>query len=419
LGELLVYWKLQEKKMLAALKQAMSCAAAALSARPAKEITLFHHNDTDGLCSGAILLRAFTRAGYHVQRICLEKPYPGVLEKVFRDESRVLVFADFAGRIAPHLADLNRNRNLVLVLDHHATAPIQTPEPHGVYNLDPELYGLKGDRDISASVTCYLFASLLDGTNQDLAGLAVLGAVGDRFFEHGRLVGINGQVVKEAVDSGLLQVAADENEERYLLATHGGAPCRELSVYLDTLGAVGYYRGGPDLGLKVCLEGRSEAADRAHEELSRLRTEHFRREADTLEREGIRRSGHIQWFDLKNRFDPMGVKMVGIFCDHLKGRPFIRQDQYIAGFQALPAIVPGIGDIGGGEVKVSMRVPEPLAEKIRAGKAIGLSDLLPPATETLGGFSDACHSLSAATTISAGLEEQLIAAMEEILATRT
>jgi hypothetical protein len=182
---------------------------------------------------------------------------------------------------------------------------------------------------------------------------------------------------------------------------------------------VGYYRGGPDLGLKVCLEGRSESSDREHEQLNRLRTEHFRREADVLEREGIRRSDHIQWFDLKDRFDPMGVKMVGIFCDHLKARPFIRQDQYIAGFQALPAIVPGIGDIGGGQVKVSMRVPELLSEKIRAGEAVGLYDLLPPATEALGGFSDACHSLSAATTISEGLEEDLIAAMEKILTART
>ena len=405
--------------MLAALKEAMSCAADALSARSAGEITLFHHNDTDGLCSGAILLRALTRAGYHVKRICLEKPYPGVLEKVFRAEGRVFVFADFAGRIAPHLAALNRNRNLVLVLDHHAAAPIEAPELHGVYNLDPELYGLKGDRDISASVTCYLFARMLDGANEDLAGLAVLGAVGDRFFERGRLVGINRRVVEEAVAAGLLKVVANANEECYLLTTHDGIPCRELSVYLDTLGAVGYYRGGPDLGLKVCLEGRSEEADREHEELNRLRTEIFRREADTLEREGIRRSDHIQWFDLKNRFDPMGVKMVGIFCDHLKGRSFTRQDQYIAGFQALPAIVPGIGDIGGGQVKVSMRVPESLSEKIRAGEAIGLYDLLPPATEALGGFSDACHSLSAATTISEGLEEDLIAAMEKILTART
>ncbi len=43
---------------------------------PKKEVRVFHHNDSDGLSSGAILTRAFERAGYGVHRFCLEKPYP-------------------------------------------------------------------------------------------------------------------------------------------------------------------------------------------------------------------------------------------------------------------------------------------------------------------------------------------------------
>jgi single-stranded-DNA-specific exonuclease len=413
---MLLYLKLPEAGMLAALTDIMRAAAAALRAWPAEELSVFHHNDTDGLCSGAILLQALTRAGYRVTRICLEKPYPGALEKIFRAEGRIFLFADFAGRIAPQLAAMNRGRNLVLVLDHHAAVAVGDPGLDGVYNLDPELYGLKGDRDISASVTCWLFARLLDGANDDLAALAVLGAVGDRFFVSGRLVGVNREAVNTAVAAGLLEVRSTTAGEFYLLATHGGASCREFSTYLDTLGAVGYYRGGPDRGVQVCLEGRNKAADQDYAELDRLRARHFRREVNSLERTDFRRSGHIQWFDLKKRFAPMGVKMVGIFCDHLKNLPFVRQDQYIAGFQALPREVPGIGRVGGGEVKVSMRVPEALAERIRAGRAVKLYDLLPPATASLGGFSDACHSLSAATTIAEGREDELIAAMEEILA---
>ena len=47
-----------------------------------KELILLHHNDSDGLTSGSILLRAFSRAGYSVSRFSLEKPYPAVLEKL-------------------------------------------------------------------------------------------------------------------------------------------------------------------------------------------------------------------------------------------------------------------------------------------------------------------------------------------------
>jgi hypothetical protein len=47
---------------------------------------------------------------------------------------------------------------------------------------------------------------------------------------------------------------------------------------------------------------------------------------------------------------------------------------------------------------------------------LGLDVLLPEATARVGGFSDACHSLTAATTVPIGREEDLIAEMEAILA---
>ena len=62
-----------------------------------------------------------------------------------------------------------------------------------------------------------------------------------------------------------------------------------------------------------------------------------------------------------------------------------------------------------------MRVAPSMEDEIRAGRAMGLNVLLPEATTRLGGFSDACHSLTAATTVAIGKEERLIAEMEDIL----
>ncbi len=89
--------------------------------------------------------------------------------------------------------------------------------------------------------------------------------------------------------------------------------------------------------------------------------------------------------------------------------------EYLAGFQIIPDEIPGIGSIRFGQVKVSMRVAPVMEEEIRAGRAMGLNVLLPEATSRLGGFSDACHSLTAATTVAIGKEEQLIDEMESIL----
>src|ERR1035437_8272196 len=98
--------------MLNTLIDAMENAIREVKQWPDKSVQIFHHNDSDGLSSGAILTRAFERLGYKVQRFCLEKPYPAVLKKVYEQDGNILVFADFAGRIAPLLSDLNKGRNL-------------------------------------------------------------------------------------------------------------------------------------------------------------------------------------------------------------------------------------------------------------------------------------------------------------------
>ena len=55
------------------------------------------------------------------------------------------------------------------------------------------------------------------------------------------------------------------------------------------------------------------------------------------------------------------------------------------------------------------------SEKIIAGRAPGADTFFPEATRNLGGFSDACHRLAAATTLSRGLEERLITEMDRLL----
>jgi hypothetical protein len=94
---------------------------------------------------------------------------------------------------------------------------------------------------------------------------------------------------------------------------------------------------------------------------------------------------------------------------------FIDPQKYIAGFQVIPNEIPGFDSIAFNEVKISMRVPNQLEKKIIQENAAALNTFLPEATRRLGGFSDACHRLSAATTVAIGKEVQLIEGMEKIL----
>ena len=98
--------------MPAQLINAMEKAIREVNKWPEKAVQLFHHNDSDGLTSGAILTRVFERKGFEVKRYCLEKPYPAVLKKAFKQEGKLIVFTDFAGRIAPLISDSRSSSNL-------------------------------------------------------------------------------------------------------------------------------------------------------------------------------------------------------------------------------------------------------------------------------------------------------------------
>src|SRR5664280_1453690 len=272
--------------MLNTLIEAMGNAIAEVKHWPERAVRVFHHNDSDGLSSGAILTRAFERQGFKVQRFCLEKPYPAVLKKVYEQQGKILIFADFAGRIAPMLSQLNKGRNLTLILDHHVA---EASTDARVLNLDPDLYGLKGDRDISGSTTCYLFARTMDPANCDLAHIAAVGAVGDGFFVDGALVSENLDVAQEAARQGLVEIKRHEAGEQYLLnRPQGQEDVVEFGDYLDVLGGVGYYQGGPDMGVKVCLVGVSPESDRMVEELKAIRTRIFADEIVRLRAGGMK-----------------------------------------------------------------------------------------------------------------------------------
>jgi hypothetical protein len=399
--------------ILNTLIDAMEHAIREIMQWPEKTVQIYHHNDSDGLSSGAILTRAFERQGFKVRRFCLEKPYPAVLKKIFEQEGRILIFADFAGRIAPLLSELNQGRNLTLILDHHVAEASTDPRVH---NLDPDLFGLKGDRDISGSTTCYLFARTLDPINRDMAHIAAVGAVGDGFFVDGQLVSQNREVALEAVQQGMIEIRKHENGEEYLIRTlKGQIPVTEFGDYLDILGGVGYYQKGPDTGVKVCLDGLSPDAERMVEELKVIRTKKFTEDISRLMSGGLKKAPHIQWFHVEKRFFPMGVKMIGAFCDAIKDTDLIDPRKYLAGFQIIPDEIPGFEAITFNEVKISMRVSPFMEREIRAARTMGLNILLPEATNRLGGFSDACHSLTAATTVAIGKEEKLIEEMEKII----
>jgi single-stranded DNA-specific DHH superfamily exonuclease len=149
------------------------------------------HNDADGITSAGLICNALLRAGIPFQASLLKR----LDESVINGLTGPVVFCDM-GSGKPEL--ISRIKGDCFVLDHHR--PVGTLS---CMHLNPHLYGIDGAFELSAAGTVYSVVRHM-GDNFDLAGLALVGAMGDRQG----MIGANRTILEDAVASGAVEVKA-------------------------------------------------------------------------------------------------------------------------------------------------------------------------------------------------------------------
>lgn len=370
------------------------------------KVVLLHHNDADGLSSAAIIIEALKRAGIDVENIPLERVHPMIISKVIKRYDDLILFADLGAGAAPVISKINSGKNDIIIIDHHHTLRISDPK---IINLSTELYGITGDREISASGAAYLFAKVLNGENKDLAYLAVVGAIGDSHHRFGMLESVNRVILNEAMELNQVRVEKVNGREKYYLTVFGGnIDLDKFAKSITTLGAVGYLMNGPDIGIKTLLNGPDETYSATLERLNRIKRERFEKVIRILREEGLRKTKYLQWFHVHEMFKPMGVKVIGEFCMEIRNADFIDKNMYLAGFQDMPKEIPKLGRFEWNLVKVSFRLPSAIERRVLAGEMPGYNYIVPKAAQHVKGDIDACHGYACATTFEKGLEEEFV-----------
>lgn len=362
---------------------------------------LVHHDDGDGLCSAAVVKTALEREGYKVKTFCLEKVYPEVIESLHEGVGKAIIYADIGSSHADFISECNKTRNFTIILDHHDPTKVTDPK---VYDLNLEHYGFQGERDFSGATICYLFAKAFNERNNDLSYLALVGSCE---IPQG-FVGLNKTILNESLKNRVVQVKGKSHEIAKL-----GIRIDDLFSKLQILGPVGYYEGGPELGIKTCIEGLTENVKVKIDELEAKRKEINKRLLARLYRERLKETNHIQWFDAADMYTGMGTKVIGQFCSFLSYQTrLIKPDKYILGFVNVPPEIPNWGKLKQKLVKASVRVPKTMQKLIDEGKLLGAAQLLTKASEGFG-FADG-HKYAANVIVTFDKKETLIEKAEEI-----
>ncbi|HUI39960.1 MAG TPA: DHH family phosphoesterase [Methanothrix sp.] len=147
------------------------------------------HNDADGITSAGLICNGLKRAGIPFQATLLNR----LDDSVVGDLDWPVVFCDM-GSGKPDL--IARVKGECFVLDHHR--PVGTLS---CYHLNPHLFGIDGAFELSAAGTVYSVVRHM-GDNADLAGQAIVGAMGDRQA----MIGANREILDEAVAAGAVEV---------------------------------------------------------------------------------------------------------------------------------------------------------------------------------------------------------------------
>jgi single-stranded-DNA-specific exonuclease len=366
------------------------------SLRP-KDVTLVHHDDADGLSSGAVMKTALEREGFVVNTFCLEKIYFEVVEDIHKGSGKSILYCDIGSAHADFISKVNSGRNLTIILDHHHNAP-KTSDPK-VFDLNLEHFGYQGETQFSGATCNYLFARALNKRNSDLSYLAL---VGSREIP-GDYVGLNKTVLEEAEKNGVVKAAGNKIEIVKL-----GVKVDDLFAKLQILGAVGYYEGGPQMGIQISLTGLTDEGRKKIDEWEEKRKNVNKRLMGWLYRQRLKELRYLQWFDAGDLYKGMGTKVIGQFCSFLSYQiRLIKPEKYIFGFMNVLPDVPGWqGKLKGPLVKVSVRVPKDLRELIDKGKMTSAVDLLIKASESFG-IADG-HEYAANVVIPADKKDVLL-----------
>jgi len=155
-------------------------------------VRVISHNDADGITSAGIICNALYRGGISFHTSIVSHLGEDVIKSL---NDQMIVFCDMGSGQPDLIAQLKGD---VVVIDHHTPATTDTK----YVQVNPHLVGIDGAFELSASGTTYAVAKHL-GNNVDLAGLAIVGAIGDQQ----EMVSANKDILDEAVKHNIITIS--------------------------------------------------------------------------------------------------------------------------------------------------------------------------------------------------------------------
>ncbi|MBI2558639.1 DHH family phosphoesterase [Candidatus Woesearchaeota archaeon] len=159
------------------------------------------HLDADGISACSIMIKLLNNDNRKYSISIVQQLNADVLRQLASEPYNCFIFTDIGSGVLSDIKELLKGKN-VFVLDHHS---IESSDFGSVTFVNPHTCGIDGGKEISGAGVVFKFACAVDKSMEDIAHIAIVGAIGDLQEQNGFLR-LNDEILRIAVAKGKIKV---------------------------------------------------------------------------------------------------------------------------------------------------------------------------------------------------------------------
>jgi single-stranded-DNA-specific exonuclease len=166
-------------------------------------IRVVSHIDADGISSCSILLKLLNLENRKYSVSIIQQLNEEVLNQLSEDPSSHIIFTDLGSSVIGDVKTKLKGKK-VIILDHHSVEK-EYKLNENIMFVNPHLHGIDGGKEISGSGVVFKFACEVDKKMEDMAHIALIGAIGDVQEKNGFLR-LNNEILHVALARKKIEV---------------------------------------------------------------------------------------------------------------------------------------------------------------------------------------------------------------------
>ena len=164
-------------------------------------IRLISHLDADGISACSIMVKLLNNENTRYSVSIVQQLNKAVLNQLASEPYNCFIFTDIGSGLITEIKETLKGKK-IFILDHHS---ISDEDFGDIVFVNPHLCGIDGGKEISGAGVVFRFACYVNKAMEELAHIAVIGAIGDLQEQNG-FMRLNDEILKIAIEKNKIKV---------------------------------------------------------------------------------------------------------------------------------------------------------------------------------------------------------------------